>query len=332
MTKPLFLLLFMPLTLPFVSSVGSTPTNERDKALSEVVACRNATRAFSPECKHFDENVKTLKRIYAEGDKSVMLTLMTLANQANVAEFFRESLVADTTDFFTALLNLPVSSQRQVELRIAGARFGVENRVQFQSLRNTLTGVSTSSPAYQLARDCLKILDSQNAYFLVAYFPSDAFAGRENEYQVRLTSNIMYSMGLDPLWPPHDKTERIYRAVLMPSFAPDQSVTLRVMPDGTALIRYVRCGLAPQYQSADETSIVGAQKVSGFMNAFGRPDFAPVPKNDKLIDLDGSWWLLEMVQNGEYKTTHRWCPGKSSFGDAVRSLFKLAGRKPLGDC
>jgi hypothetical protein len=83
----------------------------------------------------------------------------------------------------------------------------------------------------------------------------------------------------------------------------------------------------------DAAYTISPQQVADFTAALNRIQFWQLPIEISQLGNDGAEWILEGVQDGRYHIVHRWCPGKTPFGEVARNLFDLARHKSSdGDC
>jgi hypothetical protein len=248
-----------------------------------------------------------------------------------LCDFFGEALVGDPEGFLSAVSHLPEPDQHAVARGIAGGMLGLL-RPRFEAVRATLTAVPDSSPNYQLARTCLLTLETNNASFLVNYFPPQTFTGRTDDFQTRWFSRELYALEEKPLWPPASGSERTYRITVLPAFTVPESATLTVLADGSGQIKFRATDGRHEHLSVESASTISSQQVADFTALLNRVQFWQMPTESRQGGLDGAEWILEGVQDGSYHIVHRWCPGKTPFGEAGRSLFDLAGHKSRGIC
>jgi hypothetical protein len=310
------------------SSADSETSARRDKALKGIEACLKRNEVSSRQCKNLNKDVQTLVDVYRQGDKTVLPTLLRFTY---LCDFFGEALVGDPEGFLSAVSHLPELDRQAVASGVAGGMFGLL-RLRFEAVRATLTAVPDSSPNYQLARTCLLTLETNNASFLVNYFPPQTFTGRAGDFQVHWFSRELYALGEKPLWPPASESERTYRITVLPAFTIPESVTLTVLADGSGQIRFRATDARHEHLNVEGVSTISSQQVADFTALLNRVQFWQMPTESRQLGLDGAEWILEGVQRGNYHIVLRWCPSKTPFGEAGRSLFDLAGHKSRGTC
>ena len=301
---------------------------KREAALKGIAACLRRNEASSRECKSLNKNVEILVDIYRQGDKSVLPTLLRFTY---LTKFYDETLVADPDSFLTAVSNLPNADQRSVAAGLAGSRFGLARR-QFDAVRATLSDVPESSPNYQLAHDCLAILETTNASFLLNYFPPQTFVGRSGDFQVRWYSSEMYALDEKPLWSAVPAEVSTYRITVLPAFSAPESVELTVLADGTGRTRLRKTNSQHVHLDTDSYRTTSPQNLADFFGALNRSNFWKLPTESPQRGLDGAEWILEGVQDDNYHIVVRWCPGKTPFGQLGQELFEIAGDKLRGGC
>jgi hypothetical protein len=317
----------------FAPACADSPTSaERDKALKGIEACLRRNEVSSRECKNLNKDIETLENVYRQGDKTVLPPLLQFSY---LGDFFGEALISDPDGFLTAVSQLSQPNQRAIAAGIAGGggSFGLA-RSRFDAIRATLKQVTDSSPNYQLARRCLRTLETENAALLVDYFPPQTFTGRAGEFEVHWFSRELYALEEKPLWQSAPEDEHIYRITVLPAFSGPESVTLAVLPDGTGQIRFRTVDPRTNRLSIDKSRAINPQQAADFTAKLSRIEFWQLqtepPKGQ--IGCDGAEWILEGVEDGRYHIVLRWCPGKTPFGEAARKLFELSGHRSSGGC
>jgi len=310
------------------SHADSSATETRDSALRGIEVCFRRNEVSSRECKNLNKDVETLVALYRQGDKTVLPTLLQFTY---LTDFYGEALVSDPDGFLTAVSYLPERGQQAVAAGIAGGMWGL-TRARFDGIRATLMKVPDSSSNYQLARACLLTLETENASFLVNYFPAQIFTGRSGDFHVHWFSRELYALGEKPMWTPASGNERTYRITVLPAFRARESVTLTVMPDETGQIKFRTSDAHSHRLNVDSPHAISPQQVADFTAALNRIQFWQLPTEVPPRGFDGAEWILEGVQDGRYHLAHRWCPGKTPFGEAARDLFILVGHKSSGGC
>ncbi len=314
------------------SYADSSTTARRDSALKGIQACLRRNEVSSRECKSLNKNVQTLVDSYRQGDKSVLPTLLRFTY---LSDFYGEALIGDPDGFLSAVSRLSDADQFAVASGLAGGMVGLL-RPKFDAIRATLMTVPDSSPNYQLARTCLGVLETENASLLADYFPPQTFTDRAGEILVHWFSRELYALEEKPLWPPASGNQRTYRITLLPSFSPPESVTLTVSADGSGQINFRAADSRRQHLSVDSGSTMTPQQVAGFSQSLYDLQFwqlpTQLPQLRREIEMDGTEWILEGVEDGKYHVVLRWCPGTTPFGQAGRNLFEFAGHKLKGSC
>jgi len=306
----------------------SSQIEKRDAALKRIATCLKRNEVSSRECKNMSKDIQVLVDVYRQGDKSVLPTLLQFAY---LRDFLGDALIGDTDGFFSAVLNLSEPNQQAVAVGLAGEMSGLQ-RTRFETIRATLMLVSDSSPNYQLARTFLQTLETENASLLENYFPPQTFAGQVGDLQVHWFSRYLHALEQKPLWSPALKNEHTYRITVLPAFSAPQAVVLTVLADGSGQIGYYATESTRMRLGVATADAISAQEVADFTSSLDQIQFWQLPTEVPQRGFDGAEWILEAVQDGKYHLVHRWCPGKTSFGEVGRSLFNFAGHKMLGAC
>jgi len=290
-----------------VSSFGQTPqTTRRDKALKGIQACLRRNEASSRQCKHLNQDVKTLVEVYRGGDKTVLPTLFQFTY---LTDFYDEALLSDPEGFLTAMTHLSQKEQQAVAAGIAGGisfqPLGVE---RFGAIRGLLTNIPEASPTKAVAEVSLKVVESQNAALFVNYFPPGTFASRSASFQVAWYSSDLYRLGETPLWPPTG-SHSTFRFTHLGAFSGPRSVALSILPDGSGKVRLAMLQEAPEQKRDEQLFTVSEDRVSAFLTQLHRAHFWEMPTESPHRGFDGAEWILEGVQDGKYHIAVRWCPG-----------------------
>jgi hypothetical protein len=324
------LLLAFAAGLPGLSYADSSASQRRDKALKGIESCLRRNELSSRECKSLNKNVQTLVEVYRQGDKTVLPTLLHFTY---LSDFYAQALISDPEGFLTAVSHLSESDQHEVAVGIAGG-LDILSRPQFDAVRTTLLAVPDTSPNYRLARTSLATLETENAVFLVQYFPPQIFTNLAGRLLIPWFSRELYALREKPLWPPRAGNDRVYRITIAPSFTSPRSVTLTVYADGSGYIRFQSLDSWREHVSEESSGPLGKQQVEEFESLVTGARFWQLSTEapQQGYGLDGAQWLMEGVQGDEYHAVLRWCPAGTPFGEAARRLFNLAGHKVEGSC
>lgn len=306
----------------------SALSEKRDQAIKGIEVCLKRNEASSRECKNMNTDIQTLMDVYRQGDKTVLPMLVRFVY---LNDFFGEALLGDTNGFLSTLSRLPKLNQQAVAMGLAGGPFGLKPP-RFQAIRSTLMAVQDSSPNYQAARICLRILEMENAALVENYFPPNTFTGRAGDLTLHSLSRNLHLLEEKPLWPPASEKEQTYRVTVLPCFSVPESATLTMAADQSGRIEYRSAESRSQHSSVDKTRTVSSEQVTEFVSLLNQIQFWQMPTESRQLGLDGADWIIEGVQDGKYHVVLRWCPGKTPFGEAARGLLKLAGHKSSGSC
>lgn len=322
---------FLIAAIVAISSASYADTSaeaKRDAALKGINVCLRRNEVSSKECRDLNKNIQTLTEVYRQGDKTVLPMLLRFTY---LTEFFDEALVTDPDGFLTIMGSLPEANQQSVASGLSGGVFGLP-RPRFEAVRATLRDVPDSSPNRELAKKCLTVLETNNASFLLDYFPAGTFTGLASEFQVRAYSRELYALGEKPLWSAEADEGLTYRLTVLPAFFAPESVTLVVLPDGTGRVRFRTTDPHRLHPVADDLHEVSPHQIANFSVEFNRSNFWQLPTEPSRRGFDGADWILETHQNGRYHVVVRWCPSKTQFGRMGRDLFDLTGHKSHGGC
>jgi hypothetical protein len=320
-----------------LSYAESQPTAKRDKALEGIQACLHRNEVSSRECKHLNQNVRTLVEVYRGGDKSVLLTLFRFTY---LTDFYDEALLSDPDGFLSAMNQLPEKEQKAVAAGIAGGgTFRLRDAGRFQALREILRDVPEASPTKAIAEVSLRIVESTNAALFVDYFPPRTFTSRAANFEVAWYSSDMHRLGETPLWPASPDNENTYRFTYLGAFTGPKAVTLTVLPDGGGQIRMSTLNESRDRVKSEKTLTVPKDRVSDFLSLLDGAHFWEMATESQHRGFDGAEWIMESVHEGRYHIAVRWCPDSyehspedAAFADAARFLFQLAGYKQKGNC
>lgn len=290
-----------------VSYGDSSEAAKRDAALKGIDACIRRNEASSRECKSLNKHISTLEDLYRNGDKTVLPTLLRFTY---LTDFFGESLIADPNTFLMAVSRLPEQAQQLIGDGIAGGMFGLP-RPRFDAIRANLMNVSASSPAYQLARKSLAILETDNACSLVDYFPPQTFDMDPRDLLRRWYSRVLYASDEKPLREyAREEDSEVYRIMILPTWG--NPIVLRMLSHNKLYaLSARRLGGQAGY---DQGKLVEARDIdlsaddSRELDALIRNvDLFQMPTNDNIRGLDGDEWILEGVSQGKYHLVQRWC-------------------------
>jgi|SRR5277367_2366322 len=325
----IFVLAFV---LSSATRADSVTKAEQDKAQKRIDACLRRNEVSSRECKHLKRNIQTLVEVYRQGDKTVLPTLLHFTY---LTDFLAEALIADPDGFLSAVNLLSVKDRRDVTIGVGGSVNGVP-RARFDELRTILKNVPESSPNYDLARKCLTNVEVLNADLFVSYFPPQAFPGA-GEFKSHWFSQELYALKQQPLWPPQPENEGTFRVSVLVSYPfSSESVTLKILPDGSGQVVLVSSDISGTRAEAGAVHDISPAAVSDFVAAVERADLWNLPVEGEpprsCYVLDGAQWILEAVQNGKYHVVVRLCPVGTSIGTLGQTLFSFANQKSHGEC
>lgn len=332
-SQALFVFVLVTSLFSFSESVSN---DRRDKALKEIDSCLRRNEVSSHECRNLNQNVATLIDVYNAGDKSVLPRLFRFTY---LTDFYDDALLADPDSFLNAMGRLPEADQRAVAAGIAGGPFKPLTKPRFEAIRDVLTATPDTSPRSNIAKLCLKEVESNNASLFLDYFPAGTFTSRASNFTIYSYSRDLYALGEKPLRSSAQTNEITYRFTHLGAFSGPRSITLTVMPEGTGEIV-----MKSASEARSEVTILGPlsisrAQVSRFVEKLQQADFWHLPSEVPSRGLDGAEWILEGMQGGEYHVAARWCPGiegrsahELDFADATRFLFELAGYKHGPGC
>jgi hypothetical protein len=323
------ILVVLGVALPLLAHADTPRNVRRDKALRGITACQKRNWIPSRQCRDLNKNVTTLVDIYRQGDKTVLPTLLRFTY---LTEFYGEALTSDPEGFLAAVSQLKESDQRAVAAGFSGREFGIPKE-RFDSIRGVLNKIPSSSPNFSLARMSVETLETDNAVYLLNYFPSQTFEGRAADFEVRWYSREFHVLGQRPLWP--TPPGRTYRITVLPSFSTSESAALTILPDSTGQVEFRKSTPSRDRLDEDITRPISSQQVADFTAAIRSIGFWEMPTKPPpsgRIGLDGSQWILEGTDGVKYHIVDRWCPQKTPFWETARNLFDLAGHKLRGPC
>lgn len=320
------LLIALSLMIPHAVGADTSVDAKRDRALTEIRACLKTNQTSRWKCRNTNRNVETLVAVYRQGDKSVLPTLLQFTY---LTDFYGEALVGDPSTFLTTMAGLPEASQQEVAAGLAGSVYGI-SEPRFRAIRETLSSIAESSANYEVARRCLRALETENAAYFRTYFPPQAFAGTTETFKVHWFSRELYALQDEPLWPPSPSV-RTYRVTVIPAFAGPRSVEVAIESEGSARIAYREADVNRRSLLVDPAKPVNPQQITELVGMLNGMQFWQMPGESVHVGFDGGEWILEVVQDGKYQVVHRWCPGRTPFGEFAQWLFDLAGHK-FGGC
>ncbi len=330
------LALLLAVGISISSHAESSPGDRRDQALKRINACLRRDEVSSRECKDLNENVQTLVDVYKSGDKTVLPILFRFTY---LTDFYGEALLSDTDGFLAAMAQLHDQDREAVTNGIAGGTWGIRKRERFEAIKAVLAGIPDSSPVKKISSLCLTTLEKNNAQFVVTYFPPQIFTGRAADFEVHWFSSDMYALGETPLWPPSSGGPTTYRFTYLPAFTGPSVLTLTVQQDGTGQITMKTGDGERKTTHLDESAQIPSDRVTKFFTRLDQAHFWTMPTALPSTGFDGAEWILEGVQDGNYRVVARWCPDvdrksadEAPFADAIRFLFELAGHKHVGSC
>src|SRR5215813_2726256 len=316
--------------LAAISCIAETsPAARRDNALKKVDAC--VLSKSGRECNYMGDSIQILVDIYKGGDKSVLPALLHFTY---LSDFYDEALLSDRDSVLMAVNQLPEKQQREVAMGIAGGYFRTLSKSQFDAVRTSLVNIPDSSPTKQIAEVCLKALEANNASLFLSYFPPQTFTRGAGNVLVSWYSSELYSLGERPLWPASAPNLTVYRFTYIPAFAGPETVVMTVLPDGTGAIKIKALDAWRQKMEIDDSKSVTVEQVTRFFGAVKRAEYWQMPTEVPSRGRDGAQWILEGIQDGDYKIVTRWCPGFESqdqqglaYANSARILLEFAGHK-----
>lgn len=308
----------LAIVLSFSVSCGALPASaiSREEALRKLDACVHSKTGR--ECKKVKVAEETLRRLYREGDKSVLPALM---EATWMGDLYADAVLDDTAGYLNALSTLSEPRQRAVESSMAG-RYMSLSRERFQALHAALLKVAPDSPGYALAQDTLRQLSVANARHLTTYFPPQVFNTGAAAFQTNWYSRELYALDEAALWPPA-ANQHLYRFTLLPAFSRPLAVTLAVLPTGGGEIR-LRTGDHVRV-TLEQTRTLTAQQMTDVLALIDRADFWRMPVESERRGYDGAEWIMEGVHDGQYHLVTRWSPEKSAYHDLGTTFLKLSG-------
>lgn len=289
------------------SYADSSADAKRDAALKGINACLRRNEVSSKECKNLNKNIDTLKDLYRQGDKTVLPVLLRFTY---LTDFYGESLIADPDAFLTAVSHLSEPAQQSVANGIAGGNFGLA-RPRFDAIRASLANMPDSSPLYRLARKCLAILETDNASFLVSYFPPQTFVGDPHDFRAHWFSRALYALDEKPL-PDFGKdvNAEVYRLMILPTWG--NTIVVRIHRHGKLYSLSSRrldgqAGYDPGKVVEIKDIDLSADDSRALEALIQNLNFFQLPANDDVLGFDGDQWILEGISQGKYHLVERWC-------------------------
>ncbi len=314
------LLIVLTVTVSTASYADSSATAKRDAAFKEINACLRRNEASSRECKSMNKNIGTLEELYRQGDQTVLPTLLQFTYLTQT-DFFGDSLIANPNTFLTAVSRLSGPDQQRVATCIAGAMFGLA-RPRFDAIQATLMNIPKSSPIYQLAQECLAKLQTDNALFIINYFPPQTFAEGPRNFLVRSYSGELYALGEKPLPDlAKDVNAEIYRLMVLPTWG--NAVAVRIDRHGELFSLSARrldgqAGYEPGKLIETKDSDLSVADSKALEALIQNLNFFELPTKENFRGFDGDEWILEGVSQGNYHVVERWCA--TSYNPQKRGL------------
>jgi len=329
-------LLVFVLVVPPSSFSQSVPGNRRDGAIKEINNCLRRNDVSSRECRNLNQNIETLIDVFKTGDKSVLPVLLHFTYLTN---FFADALMSDPNGFLTAMAGLPENDQRAVAVGLAGGAFSPLPKPRYEAIRDLLLSIPDRSPTSNVAKLCVREVQTNNASLYLDYFPPGTLTGRAATFTVYWFSRDLYSLGEKPLPPEVRTNATIYRFTYLGAFSGPMSVTLNVMPDGGGTVIMKSASESRDALATGDSLPVSQAKVSQFVQGLQRADFWHMPPDVPSTGMDGAEWILEGVRSGEYHVAFRRCPGDDgrtpnslAFAESARLLLEFAGHKHSPGC
>jgi hypothetical protein len=202
--------------------------------------------------------------------------------------------------------------------------------------------------AYEVA-DEEPVVDSLNVPGSGWYFPMSSFLRLESDWRTNYAvdvvwrvddatfvlnwySNVLRSLREPLLFKKLNNSE--YRLTLLGAF--DEPIVSRIVRTGNehTLVYKHKEGSEPQW--ADELTVYESRRLTQqdwdkFKSLLEATDFWNMPTFNDRMGFDGSWWILEGVDNGKYHVVHRWTPQSDNYQKCGLFLLDLvAPDVPIG--
>jgi hypothetical protein len=301
------LLIAFAVLISSASYADTTLTAKRDTALTEIAACLRRNEVSSRQCRNLNNDISILEDLYRQGDKTVLPTLLQFTY---LADFYRDSLIDDPDSFLSAVSHLSEQAQQSIATSIAGGLFGVV-QPRFIAIRTTLTQIPESSPIYQIARQYLATLETDNALFLADYFPPQTFAFDPRNFRVRWYSAELHALGEMPLSEfTRDVDAEVYRLMILPTWG--NAIAVRIYKRGSLYYLSARrtdgqAGFDPGKSVESKDVDLDVDDSKTLEDLLKDLNFFMLPTNDDFRGFDGDEWVLEGVSQGRYHVVDRWC-------------------------
>ncbi len=167
------------------------------------------------------------------------------------------------------------------------------------------------------------------------YFPDKAFSENKNsnDFVVQWYSKHLAALSEDSLWENREsKGLLVYRFLSLPTWGNPTAITFKSNKVGTGILIVKKTdgqgGYEPGKLVFNKTIKLDKDQTEKVLNQFKKLNFWSVPVKDEVQGLDGTRWIVEGVQDGQYHIVDRWTPSKGDFYDTCILLFNIAELKP----
>jgi len=172
---------------------------------------------------------------------------------------------------------------------------------------------------------------------LIPFFPADVF-GDERGAPPGLSSAQWYSMFLEgmaepPLFGSQTGSIVTIRLLVLPAFGSPHLVRVwrsAAASDVCHVITKRHNGRGGPGSGPDmdvHEAVLGFTHAVRIVQELARLGFWSMPTSETVKGLDGTDWVLEVVEAARYHVAHRWCPKAGPFADCCRLLGELADRR-----
>ncbi|MCL2772057.1 MAG: copper amine oxidase N-terminal domain-containing protein [Oscillospiraceae bacterium] len=135
-------------------------------------------------------------------------------------------------------------------------------------------------------------------------------------------SEQIYALGESALF--GNKEQEIYRFTQIGSFSNPFTIRIEINDDKTGILYFKQCDGPISVQAGNmienKTKTLSSDEVEKLQDMIKKYRFWGIPKEDKIMGLDGFDWIIEGVTNGKYHIVTRWVP---YYNDAVCKLGEL---------
>lgn len=171
------------------------------------------------------------------------------------------------------------------------------------------------------------------------YFPIDKTGAKGiSVFMCSWYSSVLKKMKEPSLITMKDTGSRIFRFTILPTWGNPVSVRLSIT-NGIGTIEGKRLGGEAGYDPGklvERTSVqLNKADTDHFLSLFAKLKFFTLKTADDMPGLDGSQWILEVVDNGNYHVVDRWSPADYdpekrqtlAFVNICKWLYKKSGFK-----